>query len=93
MLAVINQLLTLGTIFMYKNRILQIRMCVLNMLFFIGFCLMLAGYAWISTEKFEASVNGNLPMVFPLVNVLLSYLALRAIGKDEAMVRSLNRLR
>ena len=92
-LAVINQLLTLGTIFMYKNRILQIRMCVLNMLFFIGFCLMLAGYAWISTEKFEASVNGNLPMVFPLVNVLLSYLALRAIGKDEAMVRSLNRLR
>ncbi|HOI27369.1 MAG TPA: DUF4293 domain-containing protein [Paludibacteraceae bacterium] len=92
-LAVFNQLLTLGSIFMFKNRILQMRMCMLNILLFIGFCVMFAVYAWICKEKFTASINGNIPMVFPLVNILLTYLAWRAIGKDEALIRSLNHLR
>ncbi|MDD2416431.1 MAG: DUF4293 family protein [Parabacteroides sp.] len=30
---------------------------------------------------------------FPLVNLILTYLAVRNIGADEALVRSLERLR
>ncbi|MCK9155263.1 MAG: DUF4293 domain-containing protein, partial [Paludibacteraceae bacterium] len=55
-LAIFNQLLTLGSIFIFKNRILQMRMCMLNILLFIGFCVMFAVYAWICTEKFTASI-------------------------------------
>lgn len=29
----------------------------------------------------------------PFINIILTYLAIRAIGKDEALVRSLDRLR
>ena len=34
-----------------------------------------------------------LPLALPIINIILTYLAIRAIGKDEALVRSLDRLR
>lgn len=34
-----------------------------------------------------------LPFALPIINIILTYLAIRAIGKDEALVRSLDRLR
>lgn len=34
-----------------------------------------------------------LPFALPFINIILTYLAIRAIGKDEALVRSLDRLR
>jgi hypothetical protein len=32
-------------------------------------------------------------VVFPVVAAILDFLAIRALGKDEALVRSLNRIR
>jgi hypothetical protein len=40
-----------------------------------------------------AKVAFKIPVVFPIVAVILDYLAIRAIGKDEALIRSLNRIR
>ncbi|MDD2382096.1 MAG: DUF4293 family protein [Mariniphaga sp.] len=34
-----------------------------------------------------------MPMIFPLLAVVLDYLAIRAIGKDEVLVRSMDRIR
>ena len=34
-----------------------------------------------------------MPFALPFINIILTYLAIRAIGKDEALVRSLDRLR
>jgi hypothetical protein len=40
-----------------------------------------------------AKVAFKIPVVFPIVAVILDYLAIRGIGKDEALIRSLNRIR
>ena len=41
----------------------------------------------------QGSFQPNWTIVLPIVNVILTYLAIRAIGSDEALVRSLDRLR
>ena len=43
--------------------------------------------------SFDASVSVKIALSFPLVNLILDYLAIRNIGADEALVRSLDRLR
>lgn len=40
-----------------------------------------------------ADVSFNIAVVFPLIAIILDYLAIRNIGKDEALVRSIDRIR
>lgn len=84
-------LLHLFVIFKYKKRILQIRILVFTMVLMLGlfgmfFYFVYAGFT-------DAKVAFKIPVVFPIVAIILDYLAIRAIGKDEALVRSLNRIR
>ncbi|MDR3253168.1 MAG: DUF4293 domain-containing protein [Tannerella sp.] len=91
-LASIVALLSFTVIFMYKKRMLQIRLCIFNSLIIIGFCLLTAYYLW----KFSGSGLGITPDIwtsFPLIALILNYLAIRNIGADETLVRSLERLR
>jgi flagellar basal body-associated protein FliL len=78
-------------IFLYKKRILQIRILVFSVVLLLGlfglfFYFTYAGFT-------GAKVAFKVPVVFPVVAVILDYLAIRAIGKDEALIRSLNRIR
>ena len=41
----------------------------------------------------ELSVTGKIALAFPFISIVLDYLAIRNIGADEALVRSLERLR
>lgn len=81
------------TIFSYKKRIRQIRLTVFNI-----FCLLgMMGLVYYSVnsqlEAMQAIANYSIINAFPLVSVVLSYLAIRNIGKDEAMIRSMDRIR
>lgn len=91
-LAVISVLSAL-TIFLYKKRILQIRICLFNILLALGFYAAFAAYTYVIKERFTAEVFFKLPLVFPLIGIVLDWLAIRAIGADEALIRSLDRLR
>lgn len=84
-------LLHLFVIFKYKKRILQIRILVFTMVLMLGLFGMFFYFAYAGFEG--AKVAFKIPVVFPIVAVILDYLAIRAIGKDEALVRSLNRIR
>jgi hypothetical protein len=84
-------LLHLFVIFKYKKRILQIRILVFTMVLLLGLFGMFFYFAYAGFEG--AKVAFKIPVVFPIVAVILDYLAIRAIGKDEALVRSLNRIR
>ena len=45
-------------------------------------------------SSFETmSLSVKFGLAFPLINLILDYLAIRNIGADEALVRSLDRLR
>ncbi len=84
-------LLHFVVIFMYKKRILQIRILVFTVVLLLGLFGMFFYFTYAGFTG--AKVAFKIPVVFPIVAVILDYLAIRAIGKDEALIRSLNRIR
>ncbi|BDX36652.1 hypothetical protein CYCD_00070 [Tenuifilaceae bacterium CYCD] len=81
------------TIFLYKRRMVQIRLCILNTVLLLGMQGLLYYYVKAVSKLLPATTNYSLVFIFPLVSAILTFLALRAIAKDEALVRSLERLR
>ena len=87
-------LIALFTIFMYKWRIIQIRFSIFNMVLLIGYyAIFFFTRNVILQQNTMDSTTFSWPIILPLISAILTYLALRAIGKDEALVRSLDRLR
>ena len=83
--------LNLIIIFLYRKRMIQLRLCIYNILLLIG----LAGVMLFVLYSLQGvrSVSFSMPAVFPVVSIILHYLAFRGIRKDELMVQSLSRLR
>ena len=87
----ISAVIALGTIFLYKKRMLQIRLCLFNMILLVGYYITLVAFVYMLKESNTFTPSWS--VCLPFINIVLSWLALRAIGKDEALVRSLNSLR
>lgn len=86
-------LIAFVTIFLFKKRILQIRFCIFNMLLMLGFYAYFGFLIWTIKNEVDMTVSVKFALCFPLVSMILNYLAIRNIGADEALVRSLERLR
>ena len=90
-------IIPLVTIFLYKNRRLQIRLCAVELVLLLGAQVFMALYYYLSNRMFEQlefhTQGIRIAIIFPLVAIILDYLALRAIFKDEMLVRSLDRIR
>lgn len=83
-------------ILLFKRRIFQIRVAIFNMMLHLGIYVLFAFYYFFLMPNqgiIQGSFQPNWTIVLPLVNVILTYLAIRAIGSDEALVRSLDRIR
>ncbi len=95
MLILIITLLTLDIValFSFKKRILQMRLLSFSIIMKLGSYLLGAFYVlqFKSSEGF--TFLPHFSIIFPLVGIILLYLAIRAIGKDEALVKSLDRIR
>ncbi len=89
--------LPLVNIFLYKWRWLQIRLCIVEIVFLVGVQIYVCYYvfkAWSSVAGFEIhSVSYSLVDVFPVIGIILAYMAMRGIIKDETLVKSLDRIR
>ena len=85
------------TIFLFKNRKLQIRLCAVELVLLIGSVIFMAIYYYRGSRMFanlEFATQGfRIAIIFPLVALVLDYLSLRAIFHDEMLVRSLDRIR
>jgi len=92
-LCVLIPIIALITILMYKKRILQIRLSIINSVLLAGYYGLLFIYLWQAGNVLNADWYLNIVTAFPLINIILTFLAIRAIGKDEALIKSLNRLR
>lgn len=89
----LSAIVSSATIFLYKNRVLQIRMSVFNTILLIGFyCAFLAFY-FVLKSDLDATFQISWTLCLPLVAIILNYLAIRAIGKDEVLVKAADRLR
>lgn len=94
--------IALVNIFLFKRRLLQARINVVNVVLCLGYYALLALYiAYI--VKGNEPIHGmlledadwylNVWAGIPLINVVLSMMATRRILKDEALVRAADRLR
>lgn len=82
----------LYSIFLYKNRNKQIKISMLSlyMLILIEACLCFT--LFIGTVP-NSIISYHIAVIFPLVSAVLVLLAINAIKKDEALVKSNDRLR
>lgn len=84
------------TLFLYKRRMLQIRLCAVNIVLLLGVIVFLAIYYYMNSILDGAEYTNrsfSIAAIFPLLSLILTYLAARAIFKDEMLVRSLDRIR
>lgn len=95
-LNIISILISAIAIFLYKNRPLQIKICRINM-FLISLFLIMVVFI---SQKFEDQLgasNQNISFgfgaVLPFISIVLLTLAVKAIKKDEELIRSVDRIR
>ena len=81
------------TIFLYRNRMLQVRMCVFSALLQIGFYATVAVFVYMLQQDLEATFRPGWALALPFVCIVLNYLAFLATYADEVMVRASERLR
>lgn len=84
-------LLHVYVIFSYKKRIRQMRVLGFTIILLIGLFGLFFYFAYAGFDG--ATTSFKIPVSFPLIAAILDYLAIRNIGKDEALIRSVDRLR
>ncbi|MFA5470286.1 MAG: DUF4293 domain-containing protein [Bacteroidales bacterium] len=92
-LLIIAAALSFVGIFLFKNRPLQSRFCIFNAILLIGFYLVFLIFMLYARKSLDASLGLNFGLALPLIALILNFMALRAINKDEALVQSYHRLR
>jgi hypothetical protein len=92
-LLAVSLILILVTIFLFKNRILQMRLSTINIFILLGLSSLIF-YSISSGAKALSGVYSlTLYFVFPIITAIIIYLAIRAIRRDELLVRSIDRIR
>lgn len=96
-LLVLATLLPLVTIFLYRRRMLQIRLCVVEMVLLVGSAVMEGIYYFLSSRvvsELAFHTQGvRAAIALPVVCLLFAWLAVRAIFRDELLVRGADRIR
>jgi hypothetical protein len=98
LLLIATTALSFVTIFLYKNRKLQLKLISFNMLVILVtiFTIMYVYPNFLFPENpnlYGAKIDYNYTILISFVSAIGLYLAKRAISRDEAMVRSAGRLR
>lgn len=96
LLSIINGavgLLSLVAILLFKNRNLQVRLANVNLLLI---CVLI-GLLFFLADTMGSSLNHRVSYQYgsylPLIQLVFTFLAIRAIRKDDELVRSADRLR
>ena len=86
-------LLPLIALFGYKNRKAQMRKTRWAMLLDVAYYVALSVHVWLHVTASGLTPGFALGCLCPLLSFLFLWLALRAIRKDEALVRAADRIR
>ncbi len=90
----ISSVLALISIFLYKTRMIQIRISIFNIVVMLGFYLYFGFLFYKINPESGLQFQGiGVGIIMPIIAIILTYLAIRKIGADEVLVRSLDRLR
>jgi hypothetical protein len=86
-------LASLISIFLYKNRRLQMKFTMASLLLSLGTIFVAGFYLIMLGKKIEMNYIWHIKAILPLIAAVLFWLAYKAIQKDEEKVRSLDRIR
>jgi hypothetical protein len=92
----ITIIVAIASLFMFKNRILQLKLGRLNIFLFL---ILLGVIFYYSDNAVEALGKDNVVIFYqlgamlPIASILFTFLANKAIRKDEELVRSADRIR
>lgn len=89
----VSAIISLSTIFLYRNRMLQVRMTIFSTIMLVGFYIAFLVFMFVLKSDLQASFQLGWALCLPLVSIILNYLAFRAIYADEVLVRAADRLR
>jgi len=93
----LSLVLPLATVFLYKRRMLQVRLCAVEMVLLLGSLIMAGIYYFLSCRIFSSfefhAQSVRISFILPLAALIFTYLALRAIFRDELLIRSMDRIR
>jgi len=86
--------ITFVSVFLYKRRIIQMRINFFNIILMLGY----AGLVYFYVREFSETLDSEVVTyklfdAFPFVAAIFTYMAIRAIGRDEALIRSIDRIR
>jgi len=85
----LSALLSLVTIFLYTKRKLQATLCLLLMLLYVVWYVVLA----VLPQQTGGQLHVEWPAVLPAISIILAFMARKGILADEKLVRSLDRIR
>ena len=84
--------LSVVTIFLYKNRVFQYKLANLNALFnvfIVGFFFLLS----FVKDNIMGSLNYEVGAFLPVISAIFAFIAAHFIKKDEILVRNVDRIR
>ena len=69
------------------------RINFINLMLILGYLGLNYYYIKSFSSQLGGVVSYKITVIFPVIAAFLTYLAIRAIGKDEALIRSMDRIR
>lgn len=81
------------SIFLFKNRRLQIRLVNYVLIVLLGFIFLNLFYIYNALGLTDCKFYFTVFTIFPFISFILNFLALKAIKKDEKLVRAADRIR
>jgi hypothetical protein len=85
--------LALVSVFLYRKRSTQMRVTMITLLLSLGTLFLGAFYVIMFDRKIDVTIIWKIKVVFPLISAILTWLAHRAILRDDLRVKSYDRLR
>ncbi|MFR9504116.1 MAG: DUF4293 domain-containing protein [Rikenellaceae bacterium] len=92
-------LLPFVNLFLFKRRMLQVRLCVVQMVLTLGALIVSGVYFYLGNRFFGADTSDisissiRIVCILPLFAIFLDYMALKAILRDELLIKSIDRIR
>ena len=83
--------LSFVTIFLFKKRMLQIRLSLFSIVLLVGYYISLGVFVYLL--KGDSSFSLSWTVCLPFASIVFEWLAIRGIGKDEMLVKAYDRLR
>jgi hypothetical protein len=92
-LIILIPVLSVITIFMYKNRRVQKIFSLILVSLSLIMTIVITYYSYFIAKNYEAALSPGIKMFLPLVILIAATLAYKSISRDDRIVKSYDRLR